>query len=83
MALTVFLALSSVWFLGLVWLELQRVRLEGDDHPFGDVGAFASAFRSRVGNPAVQRVHRLTLAWLGAGAIVLVGATAIARALER
>jgi hypothetical protein len=31
----------------------------------------------------LRRLRRLTLAWLGAGTIVLVGATAIARALER
>lgn len=82
MALLTFLALSSVWFLGFTYLSASCVRLEGETHPFGEIGAFAGTGWLRGSTPASRRCRNQALAWAGIGLVVVLAGTSLARAWE-
>jgi hypothetical protein len=82
MALFTFLSLSSLWVFGITYFALACVRIEGERHPFGELGAFAGTGWLRGSTAASRRYRRLALSWAGAGLMVVILATHVVRTLE-
>lgn len=79
MAETFFIALSSVWLLGLTYFQVGCARIEGQFDPNGIVGAFNGTGWLRGSTQSSRRYRKWAAYWAGVGLMVVVLTT---RALQ-
>jgi hypothetical protein len=80
--MSTFVCLSFLWITGLSVLQMRCAALEGEEHPYGAIGALVGFDWLRGSSEPSRRWRKLTLSWAVIGLMVVLLGTRLAARLE-